>query len=69
MWTAEHRRAANRRGLRYPSDLTDADWAMFSLLERLAGRVTNQLGDVRIAQRQRLQWRIEMNVRGMYESK
>jgi transposase len=27
-WTAEHRRAANRRGLRYPSDLTDAEWAL-----------------------------------------
>ena len=24
MWTAEHRRAADRGGLRYPSDLTDA---------------------------------------------
>jgi len=28
MWTAEHRRAADRRGLRYPSDLTDAEWAL-----------------------------------------
>ena len=28
MWTPEHRRAANRRGLRYPSDLTDAEWAL-----------------------------------------
>ena len=27
MWKPEHRRAANRRGLRYPSDLTDAEWA------------------------------------------
>lgn len=26
-WTAEHRRAADRRGLRYPSDLTNAEWA------------------------------------------
>ena len=25
--TAEHRRAANRRGQRYPSNLTDAEWA------------------------------------------
>ena len=25
---AEHRRAAERRGLRYPSDLTDAEWAL-----------------------------------------
>ena len=28
MWTPEHRRAANRNGLRYPSDLTDAEWAI-----------------------------------------
>ena len=25
MWKTEHRRAADRRGMRYPSDLTDAD--------------------------------------------
>lgn len=28
MWTPEHRRAADRSGLRYPSDLTDAEWAI-----------------------------------------
>lgn len=28
MWTEEHRRAADRRGLRYPSDLSDAEWAL-----------------------------------------
>lgn len=28
MWTPEHRRAADRRGLRYPSDLTDAEWVL-----------------------------------------
>ena len=28
MWKPEHRRAADRRGLRYPSDLTDAEWAL-----------------------------------------
>ena len=28
MWTPEHRRAANRSGLRYPSDLTDDEWAI-----------------------------------------
>lgn len=28
MWTCEYRRAADRRGLRYPSDLTDAEWAL-----------------------------------------
>ncbi len=32
MWTAEHRRAADRRGLSYPSDLTDAEWALISPL-------------------------------------
>jgi hypothetical protein len=25
MWKPEHRQAANRSGLRYPSDLTDAE--------------------------------------------
>jgi transposase len=28
MWTAEHRRLASRQGLRYPSDLTDGEWAL-----------------------------------------
>ena len=28
MWKPEHRRAVDRRGLRYPSDLTDAEWAL-----------------------------------------
>jgi transposase len=28
MWKPEHRRAADRRGLRYPSDLTDGEWAL-----------------------------------------
>jgi len=28
MWTEKHRRAADRRGLRYPSDLSDAEWAL-----------------------------------------
>jgi hypothetical protein len=32
VWTAEHRRAADRRGLRYPSDLTDAEWALVAPL-------------------------------------
>ena len=35
-WTAEHRRAADRRGLRYPSDLTDAEWALVAPLIRPA---------------------------------
>jgi transposase len=28
MWKPEHRQAASRNGLRYPSDLTDAEWAI-----------------------------------------
>jgi transposase len=28
MWKPEHRVAADRRGLRYPSDLSDAEWAL-----------------------------------------
>src|SRR3954449_8348278 len=28
MWTTEQRQAHERRGLRYPSDLTDAEWAL-----------------------------------------
>ena len=28
MWKAEHRLAAEHSGLRYPSDLTDAEWAI-----------------------------------------
>jgi transposase len=28
MWKPEHRAAADRRGLRYPSDLIDAEWAL-----------------------------------------
>jgi transposase len=28
MWKPEHRRAAARVGLRYPSDLTDAEWTL-----------------------------------------
>jgi len=32
MWTAEQRRRYQRRGLRYPSDLTDAEWALIAPL-------------------------------------
>ncbi|MFC7453372.1 transposase, partial [Insolitispirillum peregrinum] len=28
MWTEENRRVYERRGLRYPSDLTDEEWAL-----------------------------------------
>lgn len=37
-WTVEHRRVADRRGLRYPSDLTDAEWALVAPLIRPAKR-------------------------------
>lgn len=37
-WTAEHRRAADRRGLRYPSDLTAAEWALVQPMIRPAKR-------------------------------
>ncbi len=30
MWTAKHRRVADRRGLRYPVDLTDAASALIA---------------------------------------
>jgi len=28
MWKSEHRRAADRHGLRYPSELSDSEWAL-----------------------------------------
>jgi hypothetical protein len=28
MWKPEHRRAADRHGLRYPSDLSDREWTI-----------------------------------------
>ena len=35
MWKPEHRCAADRYGLRYPSDLTDAEWALMVQLLHL----------------------------------
>ncbi len=32
MWRAEHRVAADRRGLRYPSDMNDAEWEIVAPL-------------------------------------
>jgi transposase len=32
MWKPEHRVVADRRGLRYPSDLTDAEWTLIAPL-------------------------------------
>ena len=37
-WTAEHRRAADRRDVRYPSDLTDAEWELVRPMIRPAKR-------------------------------
>lgn len=28
MWTAANRKSYERKGLRYPSDMTDAEWAL-----------------------------------------
>ena len=41
MWKPEHRRAAQRHGLRYPSDMTDSEWGVVEPLippARHAGR-------------------------------
>jgi hypothetical protein len=38
MWKPDHRRAADRRGLRYDSDLTAAEWALVEPLIRPAKR-------------------------------
>ena len=38
MWKLEHRRTADRRGLRYDSDLTDAEWGLVEPLIRPAKR-------------------------------
>jgi transposase len=38
MWTPEHRRTADRRGLRYPSDMSDAEWALVAPMIRAAKR-------------------------------
>src|SRR4051812_9608503 len=38
MWKPEHRAAADRRGLRYDSDLTDAEWALVAPLIQPAKR-------------------------------
>ncbi len=38
MWKPEHRAAADRRRLRYPSDMTDVEWALVAPLIRPAKR-------------------------------
>jgi hypothetical protein len=32
MWTGLHRRTAERKGLRYPSDLSEAEWRLVAPL-------------------------------------
>ena len=38
MWTRENRGLYERKGLRYPSDLRDAEWALIAPLIPLAKR-------------------------------
>ena len=48
MWNPEHRRAALRKGLRYPNDLTDEEWALIAPLIPPAKRGGRRRGiDVR----------------------
>ena len=42
MWTTENRARYDRRGLRYPSDLTDAEWALIRPLIPPAKRGGNK---------------------------
>jgi hypothetical protein len=48
MWKPEHRRAAVRHGLRYPSDLTDAEWALVEPMIPPAKRGGRRLAKVSI---------------------
>ena len=48
MWKPQHCRAAARLGLRYPSDLTDAEWGLISPMIRPSKRWGRRRGvDVR----------------------
>ena len=42
MWTTENRSRYDRRKLRYPSDLTDGEWALVAPLIRPAKRGGNK---------------------------
>jgi hypothetical protein len=46
MWKPEHRRAADRRGLRYPSDPSDAEWALVEPLMAVASMAHGRLAVV-----------------------
>jgi hypothetical protein len=43
MWKPEHRLAADRSGLRYPSDLTDCEWTIVSTSLSRSFRFTGQM--------------------------
>ena len=46
MWKPEHRVAADRSGLRYPSDLTDAEWVLVEpLIPPTKARRAQTLGE------------------------
>ena len=47
MWKSEHRLSANRSGLRYPSDLSDAEWESVTPLIPPARRGGRRSVDVR----------------------
>ena len=42
MWTSENRARYDRRGLRYPSDLSEAEWALIGPLIPPAKRGGNK---------------------------
>ena len=46
MWTDENRGRYDRKGLRYPSDLTDAEWEIIAPLIPAAKRGGNKRGMV-----------------------
>jgi hypothetical protein len=57
MWKPEHRLTADRRSLRYPSDLSDAEWVLFAPMippARRGGRrrsIGTGLGNARFTNR------------------
>ena len=45
MWSAEHRKAARRSGLRYDGDMTDEEWALVEpMIPPVVGAVTGAAG-------------------------
>ena len=62
MWKPEHRFAAHRSGLRYPSDLTGAEWA---IVERLIPQLV-QAGAVAVVEADRK--RVDVELAGIHVS-